>query len=86
MYHCKQLKDGRARSTRMFGAGQCDPAFSLHATSSADMTATPEGKDDGETPSKALKKISPIPCLPQNKNSKRRQSVAHLTSQLFSER
>jgi hypothetical protein len=27
-----------------------------------------------------------MPCLPQNKNSKRRQSAAHLTSQLFTEK
>jgi hypothetical protein len=69
----------------MCGAGQCDPASSLHPTSSADLTATPEGKDDCETPSKVLKKISRIPWLPQNNNSKRRQSAAHLTSQ-FTER
>jgi hypothetical protein len=70
----------------MFGIGQCDPASSLHPTSSAYVTATPEGKDDCETPSKVLKKISTMPCLPQNKNSKRRQSAGHLTSQLFADR
>jgi hypothetical protein len=70
----------------MFGADQCDPASSLHPNYSADVTATPEEKDDRETCSKVLKKISPIPYLPRNKNSKRRQSAAHLTSQLFTER
>jgi hypothetical protein len=50
------------------------------------VTATPDGKDDGETPSKVLNKISSLPRLPQNRNSKRRQSAAHLTSQLFTER
>jgi hypothetical protein len=68
----------------MFGAGQCDPASSLHCTSSADVTS--EGTEDYETPSKVLKKISPIPCLRQNNHSKRRQSASHVTSQLFTER
>jgi hypothetical protein len=75
--------EGRARSTRIFEDLQCDP---MYPTSSGDVTATPEGKDDSETSSKVLKKVSPNPCPPQNKNSKRRKSAAHLTLQLFTKR
>jgi hypothetical protein len=57
-------------------------ASSSYHASNSDMTDAPQRTDDCETPSKVVKKISAISCLPRMKNSK----VAHVTSQLFNER
>jgi hypothetical protein len=33
------------------------------------------------TPSQELQKISPLPCLPQNRNLKQKRLKAHITSE-----
>jgi hypothetical protein len=63
-----------------------DTVSTLYHPSSSGVTDALEKFEDCETLSKITRKISPILCLPQMKNSKGKHSLAAVTSQLFNDR